>query len=786
MIDHLSQSSPEAARKQLELLGYQPDDRVFLRFISLDKTAQNVEFVFPNIPSLPFNKGSYVVVNGGGHSDIDINCGRAVFYEHDDRPKEKQKDLWKDLKLPEPTLQVDTGGKSIHSYWVFDAPIPIAEWLSLQKDLLDYSKGDQKIKNASRVMRLAGSIHQKTGETAMLISEVGSRYSFEEMREAVPVQQKSQPPRQPSTPSIPAQISSDLFPLEIAIAPANRALISQGSSEGSRDNSGAALARDLIGTANYLTRQSHSFTGDPLSLFNQYCQRCSPPLTDRDCDRIFRSAEKSNPTSSLDPEKIENCIAAWKKKQGGQANPLNVVELRPYEGNEKTDGEKLRRQIKKYIELDDIFEKEPLKNEICSNFRISIASFNTLVNEIEGVNEKREFKIYEPEEFMQLASGGIRWLVPGLIPSVGVTLFGGDPGAGKTTLAYDLAASIIYGEEYLGETPTKTGKVLIISTDEPFHFAQDKLVNRGIADGYEIACDWDVTQFKELEQALENTKPLLIIVDSFASIHNATEFDENSSVAGRTARKLEKLSSKFDCAIVLIHHLTTSKDAKGINKVRGSSAIAAAVSAVCLFEGEGTTKRLYYPKLRGAEPPNLVVEMDAENGRFKVISGNFVDDTSKSIGDRLMAFFSQREGTFFELSEIHPFFSDCDHESVAKALRRLVKKGTVSRRQSNTNWRQKVWGLSLSPRRSNVSGDNSKTFTEKEFPSPDISPDNHQTSPDNHQTSPDKKKVSGDGKPCTEAVSITGHFESWKEGESPLAEKFAHEKSEEVIYSDEF
>ena len=62
-------------------------------------------------------RGVYVVVNDGGDTDSEITSCRAFFCEWDDRPKEQQINAWKDLGLPEP-LQIDTGGKSIHNYWV--------------------------------------------------------------------------------------------------------------------------------------------------------------------------------------------------------------------------------------------------------------------------------------------------------------------------------------------------------------------------------------------------------------------------------------------------------------------------------------------------------------------------------------------------------------------------------------------------------------------------------------------------------------------------------------------
>ena len=70
-----------------------------------------------------------------------------------------QKDIWKSLALPTPTFQLDTGGKSIHTYYVYDESVAIQDWKRLQDAFLadKGSEADQTIRNASRVMRLAGA-----------------------------------------------------------------------------------------------------------------------------------------------------------------------------------------------------------------------------------------------------------------------------------------------------------------------------------------------------------------------------------------------------------------------------------------------------------------------------------------------------------------------------------------------------------------------------------------------------------------------------------------------------
>ena len=79
--------------------------------------------------------------------------------EHDDILKEEQTVLWQKKRLPEPTFQLDTGGKSIHSYWVFNEPITVDLWKVLIADLIKFTGADTANKNPARVMRLAGLTH---------------------------------------------------------------------------------------------------------------------------------------------------------------------------------------------------------------------------------------------------------------------------------------------------------------------------------------------------------------------------------------------------------------------------------------------------------------------------------------------------------------------------------------------------------------------------------------------------------------------------------------------------
>ncbi|MGK7947281.1 MAG: DUF3987 domain-containing protein [Xenococcaceae cyanobacterium] len=205
----------DSANRQLRLLGYQEpeqkkgfsispqkNDRVYLRFFypsddprkENDKGRKSNSLNWREIEKYQREgRGVYFVVNGNGHKNEDVVSGRAIFIEHDDLPKDFQLNLWQTLNLPEPTFQVDTGGKSIHSYWVFEQPIPVEQWCSLQKDLLEFADADRSIKNPARVMRLAGAWHISINESGQpiynqsrLVSASGHKYGYEQLRAIIP------------------------------------------------------------------------------------------------------------------------------------------------------------------------------------------------------------------------------------------------------------------------------------------------------------------------------------------------------------------------------------------------------------------------------------------------------------------------------------------------------------------------------------------------------------------------------------------------------------------------
>ena len=102
-------------------------------------------------------------------------------------------------------------------------------------------------------------------------------------------------------------------PLEVCLSKDSRSLLQSGVSVGGRNANGAKLARDLIGTANYLQNIGQLFNGTPWQLFLDYCQQC--PASNRwdegEWKNLWKSAENDHPTPSCKAEGVETCIRAW-------------------------------------------------------------------------------------------------------------------------------------------------------------------------------------------------------------------------------------------------------------------------------------------------------------------------------------------------------------------------------------------------------------------------------------------------------------------------------------------
>jgi len=171
-------------------------------------------------------RGAYVVIGEGGDTDAAVTSVPAVFVEWDDRPIEWQRDAWRHLGLPEPSIQVETGGKSIHCYWRLAEPLAPTEWRHLQSRLIAHCGSDRSCSNPSRVMRLPGCAYigadgKPSGQTRILTA-TGHHYRPDQLLppelEATPQRPQPRAPRRPQGERRPIGPARSLQQIQEALA----------------------------------------------------------------------------------------------------------------------------------------------------------------------------------------------------------------------------------------------------------------------------------------------------------------------------------------------------------------------------------------------------------------------------------------------------------------------------------------------------------------------------------------------------------------------------------------
>ena len=334
----------QLAHRQLALLGHSINSNVYLRFFYPSDDPRKDEDKGRKADKIDWNeieayqrqgRGVYFVINGGGHKNEDVTQGHAVFIEHDDLEKDIQRELWKTLQLPEPTFQVDTGGKSIHSYWVFSEPVAIEQWSQFQRDLLEYGDGDRSIKNPARVMRMAGAYHISHDDDgnpvyrqSKIINASAKTYSYEELREAIPEQKERLPiveaantqnvlysnyssqlslPRHPEQIQIPVPVA---VPLLQCCRKEVREWVITGVPKGcNRNDKAIEVGLELIAVERHLQIIGQSYEDTAAGLFHEFCLRSG--MSDKEEDERFKWCHKTNSTPSCPPDAIEACIKGW-------------------------------------------------------------------------------------------------------------------------------------------------------------------------------------------------------------------------------------------------------------------------------------------------------------------------------------------------------------------------------------------------------------------------------------------------------------------------------------------
>jgi hypothetical protein len=198
--------------KQHELFEYHDETRT--GFFSLllkqeSQTPQQKSYPLSDMATviklLPKDKNSYIsqgeffrpnrrVVNLAriGLCFVDIDTYHSGLMRGKQLDAQVQTLLWhiSDLGIPEPSL-VMFSGRGLYAKWILETPVPkqaLPRWNALQRQLvtaLEPLGADQGAKDASRVLRIEGTVNSKSGEVARVVWSSEEKYNFDLFCECV-------------------------------------------------------------------------------------------------------------------------------------------------------------------------------------------------------------------------------------------------------------------------------------------------------------------------------------------------------------------------------------------------------------------------------------------------------------------------------------------------------------------------------------------------------------------------------------------------------------------------
>lgn len=394
-------------------------------------------------------------------------------------------------------------------------------------------------------------------------------------------------------------------PLSILISKNNQALLSSGSSLGSIDNCGIALANDLVGVESKLQEWGQRSSESVLDLLSQYASRCDPPSAHHNVQRWYRSAQKGKPNPCCSPSTIKNNITSylWRQYKDSQEILSNLIGIKPEpirEGEldpevESTQGGEeqvssiaiegignLKKELDEATSLvksiDVLLESDSPPYTKARVLRKIAIQEKCKVEEL--MHEYRMYK-YETEQNAPIVGQQAlqlrektKWIIPNTVTSPSVSLISGRGGMGKSSLVISLYHNLIYGGTWNGYQCPGGMKALFIMPDMPAPEGPELLVQQGYQINEQEPMwffwdQWDSTHIHLLEQHITNLGTHLVMIDTLRTVTRVrpgvtSKDDEYAD----WLLELRRISIKLGVVFHVISHVT-----KTTGEVRGTGAI---------------------------------------------------------------------------------------------------------------------------------------------------------------------------------------------------------------------
>ena len=227
----------------------------------------------------------------------------------------------------------------------------------------------------------------------------------------------------------------------------------------------------------------------------------------------------------------------------------------------------------------------------------------------------------------------IKFLIPGLIPSEGVTLICAKPKVGKSWFILDIAIAATFDRFTLGDKKPEQGDVLLLALEDSLRRIQHrmtKLLPTFTGEWPEtlaIHTEWrrvddggldDIRKWANDVKAA-GRKPAFVAVDVLKMIRpspkkNQSPYDgDYEAIAG-----LRNLSIELGIPIILVHHLRKASADDPIDKVSSTTGLTGAADAIIVIDKQ-TSGTVFDVRGRDIESETLAVEFNKQTCRWTIL-----------------------------------------------------------------------------------------------------------------------------------------------------------------------
>ncbi len=194
-------------------------------------------------------------------------------------------------------------------------------------------------------------------------------------------------------------------------------------------------------------------------------------------------------------------------------------------------------------------------------------------------------------------------IVPRLAWRGRVTLLAAREKDGKSTLAGAAAAAVTRGATFLDGIAMRGVVVLAALEEHPGEIARRLVGFDADPSMVHIATHTEMTPVSELEMAVGQIRPVLVIVDTLSAMAEGKLEDGSAKAWQPLMAALTKLARVFNCAVIIVHHSRKSDGA-----YRDSTAIGANVDCIIEMHSDDRDPNARHLKARARFPvPNCTI-----------------------------------------------------------------------------------------------------------------------------------------------------------------------------------